>query len=45
MKIKREVIMRQAKEGDRVKIHYTGRLEDGTVFESSEGQPPLDFTN
>jgi len=35
--------MRQAREGDRVKIHYTGRLEDGTVFDSSEGRPPLDF--
>lgn len=35
--------MKQAKEGDRVKIHYTGRLEDGTVFDSSEGRPPLDF--
>jgi len=35
--------MRQAQEGDRVKIHYTGRLEDGTVFDSSEGRPPLDF--
>ena len=36
--------MRQAKEGDRVKIHYTGRLEDGTVFDSSEGRTPVDFT-
>jgi peptidylprolyl isomerase len=40
---KPDVIMRQAKEGDRVKIHYTGRLEDGTVFNSSEGRPPLGF--
>ena len=29
--------------GDRVRIHYTGRLEDGTVFDSSEGGPPLEF--
>jgi peptidylprolyl isomerase len=28
--------MAQAKEGDRVKVHYTGRLEGGEVFDSSE---------
>jgi peptidylprolyl isomerase len=32
------------KSGDRVQIHYTGRLEDGTVFDSSEGRDPLEFT-
>ncbi len=36
--------MAQAKEGDTVKIHYTGKLEDGTVFDSSEGRDPLTFT-
>jgi peptidylprolyl isomerase len=32
------------KKGDRVKIHYTGKLKDGTVFESSIGGEPLQFT-
>lgn len=36
--------MAQAKNGDTVKIHYTGKLEDGTVFDSSEGRDPLEFT-
>jgi FKBP-type peptidyl-prolyl cis-trans isomerase 2 len=35
--------MTQVKQGDTVKIHFTGRLEDGTVFESSEGRDPLEF--
>jgi peptidylprolyl isomerase len=34
----------QAKEGDSVKIHYTGRLDDGTVFDSSRERDPLEFT-
>lgn len=33
-----------AKPGDTLRIHYTGRLEDGTVFDSSEGREPLQFT-
>lgn len=36
--------MTQAKNGDTVKIHYTGTLSDGTVFDSSEGRDPLSFT-
>lgn len=36
--------MAQAKSGDTVQVHYTGRLNDGTVFDSSEGRDPLSFT-
>lgn len=36
--------MSQAKKGDSVQIHYTGTLEDGTVFDSSAGRDPLGFT-
>ncbi len=36
--------MAQAKAGDTVKVHYTGKLEDGTVFDTSEEQTPLEFT-
>ncbi len=36
--------MTQAKKGDTVKIHYTGRLQDGSVFDSSSGREPLQFT-
>lgn len=36
--------MQTAKKGDRVKVNYTGRSEDGTVFESSVGLIPLVFT-
>ncbi len=35
--------MQQVKNGDTIKIHYKGRLDDGTVFDSSEGRDPLQF--
>jgi peptidylprolyl isomerase len=35
--------MAQAKSGDTVRINYTGRLDDGTVFKTSCGYKPLKF--
>jgi len=32
-----------AKKGDTVKVHYTGRLENGDIFDSSDGKTPLNF--
>ncbi len=30
--------------GDTLRLHYKGTFEDGTVFDSSEGRDPLEFT-
>ncbi len=36
--------MAEVKANDTVKVHYTGRLNNGTVFDSSLGREPLEFT-
>ncbi|MBO9594614.1 peptidylprolyl isomerase [Niabella pedocola] len=35
--------MQQAKKGDKVKVHYHGKLTTGETFDSSEGRDPLPF--
>ncbi len=35
--------MSEAKQGDTVKVHYTGRLDDGSEFDSSLERQPLEF--
>ncbi len=36
--------MAQAKQGDTVNVHYTGQLDNGTVFDTSRSRHPLQFT-
>jgi peptidylprolyl isomerase len=40
----RKVSVDPAKAGDKVRVNYTGRSEDGQVFESSLGMEPFTFT-
>ena len=35
---------KMANDGDTVSVHYTGKLEDSTVFDSSLEREPLEFT-
>ena len=35
--------MQQVKTGDKVKVHYHGKLTNGETFDSSEGRAPLEF--
>ena len=36
--------MAQAQTGNAVKVHYTGKLNDGTVFDTSQERGPIEFT-
>src|SRR5689334_11180078 len=36
--------MQQVKKGDKVKVHYHGKLRSGETFDSSNGREPLEFT-
>lgn len=35
--------MQQVKSGDKVKVHYHGKLTNGETFDSSKGREPLEF--
>jgi peptidylprolyl isomerase len=38
------IVAQKAQQGDTVAVHYTGRLDSGEVFDSSDGRDPLEFT-
>ena len=35
--------MQPVKKGDKIRVHYHGKLKDGSTFDSSEGKAPLEF--
>ena len=39
----KKIIMQEAKRGDKVKVHYHGKLTNGETFDSSSGREPLEF--
>jgi peptidylprolyl isomerase len=39
----KQTIMQEAKKGDKVKVHYHGKLTNGETFDSSAGREPLEF--
>jgi FKBP-type peptidyl-prolyl cis-trans isomerase 2 len=41
--ITKKHFMQQVKSGDTVRVHYHGKLTNGTTFDSSEGREPLEF--
>ncbi len=43
LKFKTTNTMQQVKSGDKIKVHYHGRLTSGETFDKSEGRDPLEF--
>ena len=39
----KRIVMQEAKKGDKVKVHYHGKLTSGETFDSSAGREPLEF--
>ena len=42
--VKRRECGRRSASGDRLSMHYVGKLQDGSTFDSSRGRGPFDFT-
>ncbi len=36
--------MKEVNNGDTIRVHYTGKLKDGSEFDSSKGKDPIEFT-